>query len=295
MRGICIFFVIFSLYLSPTFAQTIECGRDLFIGTIIPSINGGTVSLSSGNITIANGASIAQNGYNGEILITSPIDEEYSANINASFLYGDNQANEIKVLTIESEGQTSLNGNLSANSTKVLNTNASLEYYPAQKIGKYSGYYTISVEFKNSNKYIVEMCPINLTIQETDIILSEQTPLNFGSISKPISGGGIARINHDNSKSILNGDIEFLGSDSSRGEFYISASPNTTVTRDFNDGILKGTGQDMIVTNLTSNHGTTLTIPENGKTTIYIGADLIINNKQESGTYKGNYELFVNY
>ena len=51
----------------------------------------------------------------------------------------------------------------------------------------------------------------------------------------------------------------------------------------------------MIVTNLTSNHGTTLTIPENGKTTIYIGADLIINNKQESGTYKGNYELFVNY
>ena len=275
------------------FAQSVECKEDLNFGSIVANINGGSLSISQAGTVVGYGnKKIEARGNAGIISVLSPIAEKVNVQLSATYLSGD--GNDLKVLNVTHNEANNFDLDLSANTEKYLNIGGSIQYFAGQKIGMYSGFYTITANFESSKTTVTEMCPILLNFNARDIQVSEISSLNFGTISKPAKSGGIVRILSNGTRLILSGNLQSFGS-ASNGEFMIEASPETTVYLSFEEGTLYNNGNKITVKNFTTNKGESISVPQNGNTSVKIGADLIIDDSQPAGEYSGNYGIIVNY
>ena len=300
MREIRLFLVIFAfvalsfgLWKEPSFAQAVECKKDLFVGSVVANVNGGAVSLSQNGITMGEtGETIETSGIAGIVSILSPETEKVNVELTATYLYGDGK--DVKVRNVTYGGVSSFETNVDAGVEKFINVGASVEYSPAQKIGNYNGVWTVSADFDKSKIHVSEVCPMSINFNARDILLSEVKPLNFGTVSKQANGGGIIRVGFDGSRTVVSGNMQFLSS-VSNAEFEVEASPETTVYVSFEKGFLYGEKGSVRVENFTSSKGNSFNIPATGKTSVKVGADLVIDSNQPEGNYSGTYDIIVNY
>ena len=127
---------------------------------------------------------------------------------------------------------------------------------------------------------------------ETQITITEDTAMDFGTIAVDGSGGTVTI----SAAGAVTGPgaYSFSGSPAA-GTFTASGDASTAVTITFTNGSLTGPGTAMTLNNFTHDAGGTPTTNGSGDLTFNVGADLVVNAAQASGAYTGTYTVSVNY
>lgn len=124
--------------------------------------------------------------------------------------------------------------------------------------------------------------------------IAEITPLQFGNIILGHKSSDSVTMGHNGNMSSTANLALFNGSRSA-GQFMITGEPFSTVSIQFNDfSDLVSSGNTMKLRGFTTpdRHPT---LDENGTINISIGARIIINPNQATGTYQGSYPITVSY
>lgn len=124
------------------------------------------------------------------------------------------------------------------------------------------------------------------------ISITEDTQMDFGTVAVDSSGGTVT-ISAAGSVSGPGG-YTFSGSPAA-GTFTASGDASTAVTVSFTDGSLTGPGTAMTLNNFTHDAGGSPATDGSGDLTFNVGADLVVNAAQASGSYSGTYTVTVNY
>lgn len=126
------------------------------------------------------------------------------------------------------------------------------------------------------------------------IELSETQAMNFGKIALNGGAADIVKLNTNGSISSSSANL-ISGSTVQNAIFSTNGSPNSVVSVSFEDGFLTGAGSAISLKNFTHNAGATPTLSGAGILTFAVGADLHINENQDTGAYSGTYQVTVNY
>ncbi|MGF1593488.1 MAG: DUF4402 domain-containing protein [Kiloniellaceae bacterium] len=124
------------------------------------------------------------------------------------------------------------------------------------------------------------------------ISITEDTAMDFGTIAVDGSGGTVTI---DSTGDVTGpAGYTFTGSPAA-GTFTASGDASTAVTIGFTAGSLTGPGAAMTLNNFTHDAGGTPALDGTGDLTFNVGADLVVNAAQVSGSYSGTYTVTVNY
>lgn len=127
--------------------------------------------------------------------------------------------------------------------------------------------------------------------------ISEDTPMNFGSLGAGPSGGTVVLDQADGVTAT--GDVNLLGGAVASGDFTISGEPNATYSISYGPGSLdtSPTSTAMVVDTINSNASGTL--DGAGSESITVGATLNVNGGQPAGNYStangSPYTITINY
>lgn len=124
-----------------------------------------------------------------------------------------------------------------------------------------------------------------------EIILREE--LSFGEITID-NGTGRVRVGPGGNMTVRNGNI-ILGGGHERARYQVRGEPNTSliVTLD-EETLLTGPGEAMRMERFQVRPNN-LSLNNNGRRNIRIGADLFMNRNQAGGAYSGTYNINVEY
>lgn len=124
------------------------------------------------------------------------------------------------------------------------------------------------------------------------ITIIQQQPMRFGTIA-PASGGGRISLSPAGSETAPSGFVVVAAG--AAASFNVRGSNNCGLAISFTPGILIGPGTPMTVTNFATNAGPSPTLTGGGRLSFSVGADLVVNPAQASGTYTGTYNVTVVY
>tara|TARA_B100001989_G_scaffold249166_1_gene223991 strand:- start:4816 stop:5334 length:519 start_codon:yes stop_codon:yes gene_type:complete len=128
---------------------------------------------------------------------------------------------------------------------------------------------------------------------KTQLVISEVTPMNFGTILVDENADTITLgLSNDIT---ISGTSSTVGSTAQTGSFSVTGTADSSVSISFANGNLTGTGNAMNITNFIHDAGSSPQFDNSGNLTFAIGADLQINNNQQGGSYTGTYQVTVNY
>lgn len=128
---------------------------------------------------------------------------------------------------------------------------------------------------------------------QTPITISEDVSLDFATIQRDVAGETVTLAPSTAALSSTGAGV-FSGV-ASDATFTASGDPSTAVTITYTPGTLTGPGTAMAVNNFADDAGVTPTTNGSGDLTFNVGADLVINAAQASGSYAGTYTVSVNY
>ena len=126
------------------------------------------------------------------------------------------------------------------------------------------------------------------------LTIVEVSPLHFGNITLGHKGSDSITMGHNGNMSSTANMALFNGSRST-GQFAITGEPYSTVSIKFNDFSDLESFQNTIKLRAFTTPNRHPTLSENGTVIISIGAKLIINPHQASGTYQGGYPITIDY
>lgn len=127
----------------------------------------------------------------------------------------------------------------------------------------------------------------------TPLTISENVPMDFGTITVAASGDAI-RLRPNNNITTTNGSISSGGQTS--GRFRVDGTPDSSVSYSFNAGnFLSGPGTDIPIGDFVINRSNPFTINSDGRRFFRVGATMFPSAGQSGGLYSGTYILTINY
>jgi hypothetical protein len=124
------------------------------------------------------------------------------------------------------------------------------------------------------------------------ITITQQQAMRFGTIA-PASGGGHVTLSPTGNETAPSGFVVVAAGGAA--SFNVFGSSNCGVIISFTPGALTGPGASMTVTNFSTNAGPSPMLNLFGLLNFSVGADLVVNPAQVSGTYSGTYNVTVVY
>ena len=124
---------------------------------------------------------------------------------------------------------------------------------------------------------------------------TQNTPMSFATIQAPTTGGTVT-LSPAGAISTTATGFTFSGSPAA-ANFTITGDANSVLVVSFVNGTLSSSGAtDMVLQNFTTSpSGTGITTGTTGSLSLNVGADLIVNANQQSGSYNGTFSMTVNY
>lgn len=173
---------------------------------------------------------------------------------------------------------------------------ASIDIGSNQVPGVYTGTYTITANYQSDHNttYTSNQQTVFLEVFPSPDPV-ENIPMSFGKVAINPGKSGVVRLMPDGSIQNITGDAEFFGGQKAGQFSIVGGVPGAQVFVSMSaENYLTGPGNNMSVTNLTSNV-TSLVLDGSGGGSITVGADVSYGTGQADGIYEGLYTVYVNY